>query len=435
MSFSARVFRILIASPSDVIEEREIAVKTIQEWNDLNSAERQLVLLPLRWETHSAPEYGRRPQEVINRQVVDYCDLLVGIFWTRIGSPTGVADSGTLEEIERVASQGKPVMLYFSQAKQDPNTLDIEQLKKLREFKEKTFPNALVETYSNQIEFRDKVAKQIEIQLRRLLAEESGDEKQYAINRPVTDIRFHFADPETGADIGTDIKMDSKYIDVQDFNEIPDYEPAEAREKTDEAEKSIWSMSSLFPSPQNKNYYRETVTYLVERNLFRPLRFWLKNVGGVGARDVYIDVRVKSEAGQVRLASTSSIRSTPPTKESSTFGSFLQRASSDSEPEPEQRGDTWATYLELNALQPQREVSPLSHLVIGAQNSCKVMVEARIYADTLPEPIFQSLSINLEVAKFSIPAHELVAELRTPIKEPQVDSLGENANRPVQQTH
>src|SRR5690242_11591042 len=115
MSFAARVFRILIASPSDVAEEREIAVRAIQEWNDMNSAERQLVLLPLRWETHSAPEYGRRPQETINRQVVDHSDLLVGIFWTRVGSPTGIAEGGTLEEIERVALQGKPVMIYFSQ--------------------------------------------------------------------------------------------------------------------------------------------------------------------------------------------------------------------------------------------------------------------------------------------------------------------------------
>ncbi len=108
MSYAARVFRILIASPSDVNDERDIAVSTIQAWNDLNSSERQIVLLPLRWETHSAPEYNRRPQEVINRQVVDHCDLLVGVFWTRIGSPTGAAESGTLEEIERVATRENP---------------------------------------------------------------------------------------------------------------------------------------------------------------------------------------------------------------------------------------------------------------------------------------------------------------------------------------
>jgi hypothetical protein len=78
MPFPAKVFRVFIASPSDVSEEREIVVRAIQQWNNLNAAERQVVLLPLRWETHSAPEYGRRPQEIVNRQVVDNCDVLVG---------------------------------------------------------------------------------------------------------------------------------------------------------------------------------------------------------------------------------------------------------------------------------------------------------------------------------------------------------------------
>ncbi len=52
--------------------------------------------------------YGSRPQEVINSAIVDKCDLLVGIFWTRIGSPSGEADSGTIEEIELVAKAKKP---------------------------------------------------------------------------------------------------------------------------------------------------------------------------------------------------------------------------------------------------------------------------------------------------------------------------------------
>jgi hypothetical protein len=69
MPFDTRTFRVLIASPSDVEEEREIAVRVIQEWNDLYSFTRRVVLLPLRWETHSAPEYGTWPQEVINRAI------------------------------------------------------------------------------------------------------------------------------------------------------------------------------------------------------------------------------------------------------------------------------------------------------------------------------------------------------------------------------
>jgi hypothetical protein len=48
MPYDTRTYRILIASPSDVDEEREIAVKVIQEWNDLYSYSRKVVLLPLR---------------------------------------------------------------------------------------------------------------------------------------------------------------------------------------------------------------------------------------------------------------------------------------------------------------------------------------------------------------------------------------------------
>jgi hypothetical protein len=117
----------LIASPSDVDEEREIAVRVIQDWNDRHSCARKVTLLPLRWETHTAPEYNVRPQEVVNRAIVDDCDLLIGIFWTRVGTPTGIADSGTLEEIERVAKAGKPVMLYFSHVGADPHGLNVEQ--------------------------------------------------------------------------------------------------------------------------------------------------------------------------------------------------------------------------------------------------------------------------------------------------------------------
>jgi hypothetical protein len=46
--YDGRTYRILIASPSDVEEERELAVRVIQEWNDLYSFTRKVVLLPVR---------------------------------------------------------------------------------------------------------------------------------------------------------------------------------------------------------------------------------------------------------------------------------------------------------------------------------------------------------------------------------------------------
>ncbi|WP_316231071.1 hypothetical protein [Bradyrhizobium sp. SZCCHNR1051] len=401
MSYNAKVFRILIASPSDVGEEREIAVDTIQAWNDLNSSERQIVLLPLRWETHSSPEFGHRPQEVINRQVVDHCDLLVGIFWTRVGSPTGAADSGTVEEIERVAQQGKPVMLYFSQAKQDPGTIDLEQLRRLREFKGKTFPRALVEHFSNQIEFRDKLWRQLEIQIRTLLAEENKSGNNVNLSSR-TEIQFGFADPSSGKLVGSEMDLKTTSINVSGIEELPNH-----GESADPTKTSTGLLSGLFED-NNKDYYRKMAKYLVTENLFRPIRFWLKNSGGVGARDIYVDIRISMKDSQLLALPFAEIqRPTPRRSETSIIWhpTFLDKRS-----QVEEIGNLKVTRLELPALQPQREISPEATVMIGARHSGLVSVEARIYADSLPEPVSHTLQINWTVQEVSLTAHQLLEQ-------------------------
>jgi hypothetical protein len=42
---------------------------------------------------------GAPPQTIINQQVLDKFDLLVGVFWTRVGTSTENHLSGTIEEI------------------------------------------------------------------------------------------------------------------------------------------------------------------------------------------------------------------------------------------------------------------------------------------------------------------------------------------------
>lgn len=140
MPYDARVFQILIASPSDVQEERKILAEVIYEWNHVNSRDRRVVLLPLRWETHSSPEMGLRAQAVINKQIVDHCDMAVGVFWTRVGTPTSEAESGTAEEVARVGDAGKPVMLYFSKSKVDLDSVDLEEYMRLRDLRRRHIP-------------------------------------------------------------------------------------------------------------------------------------------------------------------------------------------------------------------------------------------------------------------------------------------------------
>ena len=70
MSFEATVINVMIASPSDVPKERQTVREVLYEWNALYADERKHVLLPVGWETHSAPDMAGPPQSIINKQVL-----------------------------------------------------------------------------------------------------------------------------------------------------------------------------------------------------------------------------------------------------------------------------------------------------------------------------------------------------------------------------
>lgn len=165
MSYSAKVYNVMIASPSDVQSERNIAREVIHEWNAIHSEQRQIVLQPVGWDTHSSPEMGARPQEIINRQVLEKCDLLIGIFWTRIGTASGEYQSGTVEEIERHLDAGRPTMLYFSQKPVVPKSIDSEQYDKVKEFEADCLERGLCESYDDLSSFKDKIFRQLQLKL------------------------------------------------------------------------------------------------------------------------------------------------------------------------------------------------------------------------------------------------------------------------------
>lgn len=168
MSFTAKTYRVLISSPSDLGKERQAATDAINDWNTQHAAAEGVVLLPIRWETHAIPQAAVRPQEGINRQLVRECDLLVGMFWTRLGTDTGVADSGTVEEIDEIVAAGKPALLYFSKRLVSPDKIDPKQHMKLRQFRKATCKTALVGTFASIPNLRAKLLSDLTNHVRRM---------------------------------------------------------------------------------------------------------------------------------------------------------------------------------------------------------------------------------------------------------------------------
>jgi hypothetical protein len=373
MAYDCRVYRILIASPSDVDAERECAVRVIQEWNDLNSYSRKVALLPLRWETHTAPELGRRPQEVINRAIVDNCDLLVGIFWTRIGSPTGSSESGTLEEIERVGKLGKPIMLYFSNAPIGPDKIETDQIMKLRVWREKTYPNGLVEKYSEVLEFRDKFVRQLEMKVRDLrLIDEAGEE-------PLT---LEFLSIDKGEQVGSSTVHAFEHIVVSGYHEVPE----EHRERV-----------------------RGFAGAIIKERSYCPVAMSINNSSVSGVRNLYVEVEFFASSNDVELTASPSTGIFGPSSGWTTNITYWdQGEGSELARSVEQKLSKfdagtlqvieggWKFGCEWDALQPQRRRLIKPVVFVYSSKPAKLSIKARVFADAFPKPIVLEATMNLE---------------------------------------
>lgn len=161
MPFKAQTILVMVASPSDVSAERQIVRTVLGEWNDIHSERLRTVLLPVAWETHAVPQMGSRAQEIINRDLLARCDVLVGIFWTRLGSPTGNEASGSVEEVKRHMGAGRPALLYFSNQPVRLDSIDDEQYIALKKFKRECEAQGLVETFNSATEFHDKLLRHL----------------------------------------------------------------------------------------------------------------------------------------------------------------------------------------------------------------------------------------------------------------------------------
>lgn len=170
MTYAATAIKVMIASPSDVLKERQLIRDVIHEWNAVHAEDRGIVLMPVGWETHSSPEMGERPQGIVNKQLLKGCDLLVAVFWTRLGSPTGVAASGTVEEIKEHLATSKPAMIYFSSVPVRMDSVDSQQYERLQAFKTALLEQGLINEYEDLSSFREQFARHLALTVIRSFA-------------------------------------------------------------------------------------------------------------------------------------------------------------------------------------------------------------------------------------------------------------------------
>lgn len=124
MPTPANVVPVLVASPGDLRAERDALRQLMWDFNDEHAVSLKVVLLPILWETHARPQVGAHPQDAIVRQLVQTVDLVIALFWTRIGSLLPDGKAATVHEIEEHVASGKPALIYFSNSPVQPGSFD-----------------------------------------------------------------------------------------------------------------------------------------------------------------------------------------------------------------------------------------------------------------------------------------------------------------------
>ena len=144
---TVKLFSVFLSAPSDVTTEHSIIQGVIDEWNLQHGRAIGCRLELIHWSTHTHPSTGQRAQSIINKQAFDQSDIVVGIFWSKFGTPTGRYQSGTEEELRRGIAKKKKVMVYF--CLRPAKGVALLQRAKIEAFKKKLGPKALYWEYSN----------------------------------------------------------------------------------------------------------------------------------------------------------------------------------------------------------------------------------------------------------------------------------------------
>jgi hypothetical protein len=165
-------YRCLLISPSDVSEERDALTELVNNWNAQIGQGLGVRVELVRWESHATPDMSDSPQNVINTQLVEECDLGIAVFWSRLGTPTSSHPSGSVEEIYKLLHKGARVLVYFSERPIPQNALRDDQFTKLQEVRTQFQDQGLLATYSDTANLREQVQLHLTNVITQLLAKD-----------------------------------------------------------------------------------------------------------------------------------------------------------------------------------------------------------------------------------------------------------------------
>ena len=155
--------KIVLASPSDVAEERRLLAEIVSDLNVHCGRFLDVHLDLYRWEDIPPSMHPGGPQALIDENLeIDAADIVIGVFWKRFGTLTRSGERGTEHEVRlayrRYLENRKPlVMLYFNEQVHEANADELEQMLLVRRFRDEFEAEGIVSPYRGTEDFATQI--------------------------------------------------------------------------------------------------------------------------------------------------------------------------------------------------------------------------------------------------------------------------------------
>ena len=182
------IIKCLIASPGDVAKERDICEEVFNELNRELGELLNFRIESVRWENDAHAGCGEYVQDVISKQFEGQYDLFLGIMYSRFGTPTPAAGSGTEEEFniaysKKQSGEVDEILFYFNSAPIPQEILDSGQFDKVKEFKQRLKDlNVFYKTYDGVNAFKEFIRQELALYLRQRF-DKKGKNKGKALSK------------------------------------------------------------------------------------------------------------------------------------------------------------------------------------------------------------------------------------------------------------
>ena len=190
-------YDLLISCPGDVNQFIDVIRECVEGFNRILGKVNNVEIVTKHWSTDSYPQSGDKPQELLNEQLVRDCDAAIAILWTRFGTPTDKYSSGTEEEIEEMLSSNKQVFMYFLDIPINPLSVNMDQYKKVNEFKEKYKDRGIYVVIKDENELRQQFTNHLAMHFLPLVTGEKTALEKRGV--PILKIRDAYLEEYTNA--------------------------------------------------------------------------------------------------------------------------------------------------------------------------------------------------------------------------------------------